>query len=172
MEPTQQTSGGSSRKGFLKFAIAFVAILLLGYVAFVIAYNVQHWDQIQFNKASEEAVEQWLDVYRNDKAGGKTPDETIDLFIAALEAGDVELATSYFMPDDYGNRDEERRMMQETFDAGYFPQLAAGLRVAQPDQDGIIGEKFYRFTSYNEAGVAIGSISLQFNGNVWKIEHF
>lgn len=171
MEPTQQTSGGSSRKGFLKFAIAFVAILLLGYVAFVIAYNVQHWDQIQFNKASEEAVEQWLDVYRNDKAGGKTPDETIDLFIAALEAGDVELATSYFMPDDYGNRDEEGKMMQEVYDNGDFPRLANIMKNRVIDRDGIIGEKFYSF-NFRENGEPAGGVSLQFNGNVWKIEHF
>ena len=36
--------------------------------------------------------------YREDKYGGKTPEETYDLFISALKAGNVELASKYFEP--------------------------------------------------------------------------
>lgn len=46
MEPLVPTPAGSSKKGFLKFLIAFMAILLLGYVVFIVAYNVRHWDEI------------------------------------------------------------------------------------------------------------------------------
>lgn len=37
--------------------------------------------------------------YREDKYGGKTPEETYDLFISALKAGNIELASKYFEPD-------------------------------------------------------------------------
>lgn len=171
MEPLP-SSQDSPKKGFLKFIIAFLAIILLGYVAFVVAYNVQHWDEIKQNQQTEKDVEAWLDVYRNDNAGGKTPDATIDLFIAALEKNDVELATSYFMPDDQGNRDEDRAMMQRAFDAGDFPRVAMLMKNRVIDQDGIIGDKFYSFNFRDEFGNPGGGVSLQFNGNVWKIEHF
>lgn len=37
--------------------------------------------------------------YRNDKIGGKTPEETFDMFISALKKGDVDLASKYFVID-------------------------------------------------------------------------
>jgi hypothetical protein len=171
MEPLP-SSQDSPKKGFLKFTIAFLAIILLGYVTFVVAFNIRHWDEIRANQQTEKDVEAWLDVYRNDKAGGATPDETVELFIAALEKNDVELATSYFMPDDKGSRDEERAMIQETFDGGYFPELADAMKNRRVNQDGVIGDKFYSFFFDDDAGELAGGIFMQFNGNVWKIEHF
>src|SRR3989338_5338672 len=35
--------------------------------------------------------------YRNDKIGGQTPEETFDMFIAALKKEDIELASKYFV---------------------------------------------------------------------------
>lgn len=35
--------------------------------------------------------------YRTDKVGGKTPEETFDLFISALKKGDTDLASKYFV---------------------------------------------------------------------------
>lgn len=171
MEPSP-SSTGSSKKGFLKFVIAFLAIILLGYVAFVVAYNVRHWDEIKANQQLEKDVQAWADIYRNDKAGGATPDETVDLFIAALEKNDVELATSYFMPDDYGKRDEERAMMQRVFDAGEFSRLADAMRNREVNKSGVIGDKFYSFFFSFDNGDPAGGLYMQFNGNVWKIEHF
>lgn len=47
-------------------------------------------------------------VYREDKYGGKTPEETYDLFISALKAGNIELASKYFSPD---NQDSWNRTL-------------------------------------------------------------
>ena len=41
-----------------------------------------------------------------DTYGGKTPQETLDLFVAALKAEDVDLASKYFMLDDSLSREE------------------------------------------------------------------
>jgi len=48
-------------------------------------------DLVAEQKAEEEAL-------RNDTYGGSTPEETLDMLIAALEAGDVELAARYDVP--------------------------------------------------------------------------
>ena len=42
------------------------------------------------------------EMYRTDTNGGETPEETLDLFVSALEAGDAGLAASYFVPEKRG----------------------------------------------------------------------
>lgn len=37
-----------------------------------------------------------LDPYKNDTYGGATPEETFDMYLAALKKGDLELASKYF----------------------------------------------------------------------------
>ena len=43
---------------------------------------------------------QWEKPYRDDTYGGKTPEETYDMFLDALRKGDTELASKYFVVDD------------------------------------------------------------------------
>lgn len=38
--------------------------------------------------------------YAEDTYGGTTPEETLDLFIKALESGDIELASKYFVVEE------------------------------------------------------------------------
>lgn len=54
--------------------------------------------------AEFEALEE---MYRTDTNGGETPEETLDLFAAALEAGDAGLAASYFVPDKRGEMEKQ-----------------------------------------------------------------
>jgi hypothetical protein len=53
--------------------------------------NLQEWREA---RAIQEKLEM---AYRDDKYGGKTPEETLGMFIAALENGDIELAGKYFV---------------------------------------------------------------------------
>jgi hypothetical protein len=160
----------SSPRSFWKFIIIFVAIILVGYAIYVAAYNIAHRDEIQRAADIEKDIEAWANIYRNDKAGGSTPQETLNLFIAALEKNDVDLATSYFMPDDSGSREKWQKILQDTYDAGNFQLLAQALKKAQPNEAGIIEDKFYLFTAVDDRGEALAGVSLQFNGHVWKID--
>ncbi len=171
MEPSLN-SHGPEKKSW-KFLIVFLAIILAGYVGYLVIYNIVHWDEIQQAAKLQEDMEAWKDIYRNDKAGGATPQETLDLFIAALEAGDVDLATSYFMPDDYGSREEWREALVATNESGGFSDAIAVLRKSKPEPEGIIGDgsKFYAFSTRDDKGLVISYIVMQFNGNVWKIDN-
>jgi len=53
--------------------------------------------------AEFEALEE---AYRMDTNGGETPEETLDLFVEALEAGDAGLAASYFVPEKRGEMEK------------------------------------------------------------------
>ena len=88
-------------KKSVKFIIGFVVIVLIVWVAFdgVPRYqNWQKWKNIkkqadEFEKTEKERKE----LIANDTYGGKTPQETLEMFIKAVEAGDYELASRYFV---------------------------------------------------------------------------
>ncbi|PIR86627.1 MAG: hypothetical protein COU11_04700 [Candidatus Harrisonbacteria bacterium CG10_big_fil_rev_8_21_14_0_10_49_15] len=157
-----------SRPSFLKFLIAFAIVLGGAWLGYYL------WSDNRANMAEVEEYERIMDeytaVHRNDTYGGATPQETLDLFIAALEAGDPELATMYFLPDDNGSREEWRKVMQDTYDAGNFPLIVSELKKAVPEQNSIIGDSFYGFIVRDESGIVVVDISLIFNGKIWKID--
>lgn len=76
------------------------SIVLAIAAAFVIWMLIQagpwlrSWQERRAGDALRQQAEERL---RSDKYGGKTPEETFDLFIAALEKGDIELASKYFV---------------------------------------------------------------------------
>lgn len=45
----------------------------------------------------QKQLEEMAKPYKNDKYGGATPEETFDLFIAALKKEDIDLASKYFV---------------------------------------------------------------------------
>lgn len=73
-------------------------VLILVILAAV--WLVSQWTPLLNSEARRvrKFAEEMEKVYREDKYGGKTPEETYDLFISALKAGDIELASKYFEP--------------------------------------------------------------------------
>ena len=77
-----------------------VVFILAAVAAFVIWMLIQAgpwlrgWRERQAADALRRQAEEQL---RNDRYGGKTPEETFDMFIAALEKEDIELASKYFV---------------------------------------------------------------------------
>src|SRR3989338_1040080 len=86
--------------------MAIAGLTALGFLVFLIALNYglekynqsKQWQEIKksaeaFQKAEQELYQKMM----ADTYGGKTPQETLDLFIAAVEKGDYELASRYFV---------------------------------------------------------------------------
>ncbi len=76
---------------------------------FVVLVFGVYYDKRQGQKRVEElkiALEKWeqgiYDKKAGDTVGGKTPRETLDMFISAVEAGDYELASKYFVVEKQG----------------------------------------------------------------------
>ena len=79
------------------WSIVFILAVLAGLIIWVML-NLGPWLRSwQDERAAKSAQEQLEKLYREDKYGGKTPEETFDMFIAALEQGDIELASKYFV---------------------------------------------------------------------------
>ncbi|MDP3696639.1 MAG: hypothetical protein Q8R55_01250 [Candidatus Taylorbacteria bacterium] len=93
--------GGQSKKTFFKHWSGVAVLVIL---AALVTWGLLNLPTII--NAVQEKLTAWqyqreLDKleapYRNDKYGGKTPEETFDMFIDALKKEDVELASKYFV---------------------------------------------------------------------------
>ncbi|MFA5013227.1 MAG: hypothetical protein WC520_01545 [Candidatus Paceibacterota bacterium] len=67
-----------------------------------------------------------LDPFKNDKYGGKTPEETFDLYLSALKKGDLELASRYFYPTKQEGELESLKEMRTNGELiGYIEELSS-----------------------------------------------
>ncbi|MEK7087454.1 MAG: hypothetical protein AAB958_02005 [Patescibacteria group bacterium] len=80
---------------FWKFALGFVAIIFV--FGIIIFYGYPKYQDWKFSKELKELAQELDRPYLEDTYGGKTPKETLELFIAAIEKEDFELASKYFV---------------------------------------------------------------------------
>src|SRR3989344_7369230 len=81
-----------------KFELGF--LLIIGAALLVWAGTVYLSPEARKARDANDYLERLQAEYANDTYGGATPEETLALFIAALEKGDIELASKYFLPED------------------------------------------------------------------------
>ncbi len=90
-------SQSKNNKIFWGIGLFFVAL-------FLAVEGYSYYDQWRGEKKVEELAQllakiekEAFDKKAADKIGGKTPQETLDMFIKAVESGDYELASKYFV---------------------------------------------------------------------------
>src|SRR3989344_3905403 len=95
-----------SKNSYRKFLGIFLGVML------VIGGGYWLWDGYLSSAAKarryaenqvaqiEKAEKAYVEAMTADTYGGKTPKETLDLFVAALKKGDIELASKYFLLDE------------------------------------------------------------------------
>ena len=62
-------------------------------------------------------------ILKSDTAGGKTQDETVNLFILALRNGDTDKAASYFMLDQNLSRENWVKTLKQMKDGGLLDKM-------------------------------------------------
>src|SRR3989344_6820341 len=87
---------GLFNRHFWKFLVGFLAIMIVGFFALVWA-NVYHNGKTADEKTGEKYFKDLKRAYDEDTYGGKTPEETLALFIDALKKGDIDLAVKYVL---------------------------------------------------------------------------
>ena len=118
----------------------------------------------------EEFLQNHEELMKADAVGGKTPEETLKMFIEALRAEDVALAAQYFLLDDEGKRDKWVAYLQEIKDKGLMQKMADDLERAKPNLENVIGESDFKFLI--EVGDSATEVNMELNefSGVWKIE--
>lgn len=150
----------------LKKAIICFSALYLGVV---LGYNLFYWQHQRKAENIQKKIKEILTKpYLEDTYGGKTPQETFDMFLEALEKGDIELASNYFVLD---RREKLKKELEEIVEKGYLDELINDLLQAKLEQSPILGS--YRFILEHEKGGYKVYVPLDQNINgIWKIEDF
>lgn len=103
-------------------------------------------------------------LYKKDTYGGATPEETLNLFIKALEAGNYELASKYYIPE------QQEGVLREIREAKF---LEGYLKILKGEKEGKFFDnaKQYEMNYYqNNRPVNFERLILNEYTNVWKIE--
>lgn len=167
------------KRKYWKFVMGFLGIILLTGGGFFI------WDkyfspQAKLERQTQENYQKYLDwqnnyenAMKNDTYGGKTPEETLSMFIDALKKGDVELASKYFALREDGSSDPKwEEALIKTKSENKLSEIINILLQARSDPQAAISKDYYVFSTHDKNGTVIADIDLHFNNysNIWKIE--
>src|SRR3989338_5937850 len=78
-------------------------VLLAGGVLWLVLNGMPYINKLRANWEARRLQAQWEKPYREDKYGGKTPEETYDMFLEALRKEDTTLASKYFIIEKQDN---------------------------------------------------------------------
>lgn len=171
-------------RGLWLFSGIFLGLIVVGMGVYVLESRIQKAvvsssaTSIEYNGPAEyHEYQKWIDAYeaemRADTVGGKTPEETLRLFIDALRKGDAELAAKYTLLDvnDPDVRTKYRADIEKKKSEGKLNEIADTLSKAVYDASSSGGDTAW-FSVWNEEGMVDYSALLKFNkySGVWKIE--
>jgi hypothetical protein len=177
---TPEASPKKSKRVWIIIAAAAVLFVLVGYIAY---WDANLSPKAKMERETERAIQEYQRfvsdfeaAMKNDTYGGATPQETLDMFIAALKAGDTDLASKYFALEtdekspDYLTRKKWEDGLQRTKQSGKIPEVIAMLEKVEPA--GSLMEGYFGFEVRSENGTLIADINMQLNkySKVWKIE--
>ena len=149
----------TSRKFLLGFAAFVGAGALLWFAGFYFSPDARQ------ERAALRYIQNLEEQYKNDTYGGATPEETLSLFIAALEAGDVELASKYFLPDE---REEiKQNLLQASEQQGGFEgviERVKKLNLVKKDNK----EAFFTIIGLDNV-IQMQATLIKNQNNTWKI---
>jgi len=107
--------GVKPKKKYSKFLLGFLVIIFLVIGAWQILPVVfQKWGEMRVERLAEnlrKIEEEGYKAAMADTYGGKTPQETLRMYIEAVEKGDYELASKYFV---IGKQEEELKSLQNS----------------------------------------------------------
>ncbi|MDP3015160.1 MAG: hypothetical protein Q8N28_01980 [bacterium] len=167
------------KRRYWKFALGFLGIIV------IVAGGFFVWERYfspmaKINRETQKNYEKylaWEENYKKamteDTYGGKTPEETLQMFIEALEKEDVELASRYFMLDENMDRKKWIDRLNSIRQNDYLLVMIKDIEEkAKPDIQNRLNENDYKFVLRADDGTVGAVIDMEFNkhSGIWKIE--
>lgn len=171
--PTATKKPRSFRPVFIGLGIVVVVIVLwFIYLVFFSPDARRDFEaQKNYNQAIK-AINTYEEAMRNDTYGGKTPQETLNLFIDALGKEDIELASKYFILRSDGSPDLQwLEGLKRYRDEKKIKEMVELFKNAKSAGSSIEGYFGFEIRDRNEN--LISDLGLRFNkySGVWKIEN-
>ena len=86
------------KKSYRKFVLSFLAIIVALFIVYPILRTLYNDYVVKRGFDAYFSAEQdYLNALKNDKYGGKTPEETYFMYLDALKKGDISLASKYYI---------------------------------------------------------------------------
>jgi len=184
IQNNNQTNQNLNKK-YWKFVAGFLGIIIVVVGGFFV-WEKYFSPQAKLNRQNAENYQKYLDWQANyekamkeDTYGGKTPEETLQMFIEALKKEDIELASKYFSLEtdtqspDYLSRKKWENYLREVSNKNLLQQMANDIEKDTKPLTKTPNDKEFSYALFNEDGTVGISIDLKFNeySNVWKIEN-
>ena len=166
---------------FWKFVFGFAGIIVLTIGGFFV-WSKYLSPQAKYQRETQKNYEKYLAWEKNyqkamveDVYGGKTPEETLQMFIEALKKEDIELASKYFAlntnekSEYYLTRREWEEGLRKAKEEGKLEEITSKLLLVKltfKDGDGAL---FKLYDSGGEIDILV-EIKLNKQSNTWKIE--
>lgn len=181
IQPTEEVINLNPKRSWWKYALGMTAIIVFifsGYALWHQYFSAEAKYRQEVEK-SALALPAKLEAYKKameeDTYGGKTPEETLQLFIDALKKEDVELASKYFALDDDTARTDEKwlnglvKAKEQNKLANIADELEQG---SEPSSNAAPFEGYYRFSVKDKSGNYLTPVVMKLNkySGVWKIE--
>lgn len=164
-------------KRYLKFVGVFLAIIVAGIVAIPFVGNYIKKEEAKRNIEAMDALYKRdlaiREQLRNDTDGGKTPEETLTMFIAALKADDIEKAKLYYSLYPENRSAMFKQRLDQLKEEGKISSLIDLLGKVKY-QEGGDSQGYMSYVYKNNDGTAAITIdfdkALQFS-DIWKIKN-
>jgi len=184
----EQTPSPAPREKKTAVKLIVSATLLVGvlvlYYLWVTQWSAEAQRAREYQEKYERAtnfIQVMEDALRNDIYGGKTPEETLAMFVAALEEGDIDLASKYFTletntsSENYLSWNGWKEILTKTRDTKGTTSVLDVLKDMEPgDYSDAFGsyKKRFEFVAKDLNGEAYAHMSLVLSewSNIWKIE--
>ncbi len=179
-EPTTEIlSIKPPKRSWWKYAVGVLAIVITVLGGYIVWYqyfgpDAQYRREVEKSALALPAkLEAYKKVREADIYGGKTPEETLQMFIEALRNEDVNLAFKYFVLEKNDERDPMwLDALVSAKEDGELQELTDRLSLAKPNLELRTNENDYKFTIVDKYGQRWAYIDMEFNqfSGVWKIE--
>ena len=151
----------------MKFLLGALGLVIVG----VGILSVLHFfnPEYQAEKEAKRIAEEIKQQYLNDTYGGDTPEETLQLFIDALKAGDMDLAARYFVLD---KQDEQKKYLAQIKNRGLLDLMIKDVKKLGNRYTIRLGDtNEFIFETYNEKKELVMQADLiKGPSGKWKIQ--
>lgn len=151
----------------------FLAMILVVWGGYKI-WDSYFSETAKLRQAAEDykkAEQAYIEAMTADTYGGKTPQETLDLFVAALRKGDIELASKYFLLDENLSREKWVAKLTDIKNRSHLNRFADDISKKAVAGDIKTADEF-GYVLYNADGTVGLQINMRLNqfSGPWKIE--
>lgn len=159
------------RKWWIFAPMVFVVALLLAWNLYLSPDAKKFHAERKNYETAMNTIATYENAMKNDTYGGKTPQETVNLFVQALKNSDLQLASNYFTLKSTSTSNEWYKILENAEIKGELNEIILALSSKDFEFNNTISEhsSFIFKNEKNEVLLIIDLILNKYSG-VWKIE--